>query len=88
LIATRFLGYKKHNHHFHSQPIAMKPNDPIICRKCKFYFITWEPHQPHGCKAMNFKSRRPPHLVVRQTSGAECLHYVPKDDLDNDDGIR
>jgi hypothetical protein len=67
--------------------LDMKPNQPIVCRKCKFYFITWDPQRPHGCKAMNFKSRRPPHLVVRQTSGKECMNFIPRKDV-NDDGTR
>lgn len=56
----------------------MNPHQPIICRKCRFYFITWEPAKPHGCKAMNFKSRQIPSTVVRRSSGRECLRYTPK----------
>ncbi|MFO7643838.1 MAG: uracil-DNA glycosylase [Desulfosarcina sp.] len=56
----------------------MKPDPPVICRKCEFYFITWDSRRPHGCQAMGFKSRRPPSLVVRQNSGRECLRYTPK----------
>ncbi len=65
--------------------ITMKPRRTIICRKCKFYYITWDTRRPHGCRAMNFKSRRPPSLVVRQNSGRECLRYTPKDETDPND---
>ena len=58
----------------------MQPSKTIFCRNCKFYYITWDPGKPHGCRAMNFKSRQPPNLVVRRNSGAECLRYTPKND--------
>ena len=56
----------------------MKSNSDIVCRKCKYYFVTWEPGQPHGCRAMNFKCRRLPSVVVRASSGCDCLQYTPK----------
>ncbi len=61
----------------------MPPHKRIICRQCRFYYITWDTRHPHGCRAMKFKSRRPPSLVVRQSSGRECLHYTPKDETDD-----
>ncbi|BBO72475.1 hypothetical protein DSCA_64050 [Desulfosarcina alkanivorans] len=57
-------------------------NERVVCRKCRFYYITWDSRQPHGCKAMGFKSRRPPSLVVRKNTGHECLRYTPKDEAD------
>ncbi|WP_319404608.1 uracil-DNA glycosylase [uncultured Desulfosarcina sp.] len=63
----------------------MKPQKPIVCRKCIFYYITWDTRRPHGCRAMNFKSRRPPSLVVRQSSGQDCLHYTLKDETGDRD---
>jgi hypothetical protein len=56
----------------------MKQKQPIVCRRCKFYYITWDSRQPHGCKAMSFKSRRPPSFVVKKNSGQDCLQYSPK----------
>ena len=55
----------------------------IVCRKCQFYFVTWDQRRPHGCRAMNFMSRRPPSLVVRQNSGQDCLRYTPKEAPEN-----
>ena len=60
----------------------MDSHKTIICRKCKFYHVTWDNRRPHGCRAMNFKSRRPPSLVVRQNSGQDCLRYTPKRPVD------
>ena len=60
----------------------MKPNDPIVCRTCRHYFITWDARRPHGCRAMNFKSQRPPSLVVRHTSGRQCLRYAARKETD------
>ncbi len=50
----------------------------IICQKCKFYFVTWEKHKPHGCKAFNFKSKQLPSMTVMQSSGMPCTMYQPK----------
>ena len=58
----------------------MNAKPPIICRQCRHYFVTWDARRPHGCRAMNFKSRQPPSRVVRNTSGRDCLRYEPKSD--------
>jgi hypothetical protein len=60
--------------------MSMTTRPTIVCRNCRYYYITWDTRQPHGCKAMNFKSRRPPSLVVRQSSGKECMRFQPKTD--------
>lgn len=48
------------------------------CAACKHYYITWDKRFPKGCKAMGFKSREMPHLVVFQSSGKECMYYEEK----------
>jgi|GEM_PF-312876 len=48
----------------------------IDCRKCHHYFVTWEPAQPHGCRAMGFKCHLIPSAVVYQNSGCECRAYL------------
>ena len=53
-------------------------NDKIVCQKCKYYYVTWEPNKPHGCKAFGFKSRLLPSLVVRQSSNKTCHMYQEK----------
>ncbi|MDA8138122.1 MAG: uracil-DNA glycosylase [Desulfobacteraceae bacterium] len=55
------------------------PTKPSIdCHRCRHYFVTWEKRQPHGCKAMGFKSEQLPSIVVFHTSGEQCLRYEPK----------
>ncbi|MEW5832390.1 MAG: uracil-DNA glycosylase [Campylobacterota bacterium] len=50
----------------------------INCHRCAYYFVTWEAHQPHGCKAYGFKSRMIPSQVVLSSSGAQCIYFTPK----------
>ncbi|MEA3330740.1 MAG: uracil-DNA glycosylase [Campylobacterota bacterium] len=50
----------------------------INCRICEYYFVTWKPKQPHGCKAYGFKSFQIPSLVVFQTTGSECSLFKKK----------
>ncbi|RXK14358.1 uracil-DNA glycosylase [Halarcobacter mediterraneus] len=47
----------------------------IICQKCKFYFVTWQPAKPHGCKAYGFKSKMLPSIVVKNSSGFPCSFF-------------
>ncbi|MFH1139709.1 MAG: uracil-DNA glycosylase [Pseudomonadota bacterium] len=50
----------------------------INCRNCRHYFITWEPVHPHGCRAINFKSRLMPSIQVFRLSGQPCLLFEEK----------
>ncbi len=50
----------------------------IICQKCIYYFVTWQPSQPHGCKAYGFKSKHLPSLVVKRSSGIDCSFFQLK----------
>lgn len=50
----------------------------VVCQKCVYYFVTWEPNQPHGCKSYGFKSRQIPSIVVKNSSGEECKLFVEK----------
>ena len=53
----------------------------INCRRCKYYFVTWQVGKPHGCKAYGFKSEMIPSLLVFQSSGSDCSLFelkVPK----------
>lgn len=50
----------------------------IICQRCQHYFVTWEKSKPHGCRAYGFKSQQIPSVVVKQSSGADCSYYAPK----------
>lgn len=50
----------------------------INCRKCQYYFVTWEAGQPHGCKAYGFKSAQIPSTVVLRSSGSSCSLFKEK----------
>lgn len=48
------------------------------CIRCQHYYITYEPRHPYGCRAMGFKSRRKPAMVVFDNSGMICQLFSPK----------
>lgn len=48
------------------------------CRKCRHYYITYDPDKPFGCRAMKFKSRNNPAQVVYATSGIACQLFLLK----------
>lgn len=50
----------------------------IDCLRCKFYYVTWQKRMPHGCRAMKFKSMQIPSVLVRKTSGQECMLFQRK----------
>ena len=49
-----------------------------LCLNCEHFYITHQPDFPYGCKAMGFKSAKPPYLEVLRTSGIQCLAYKKK----------
>lgn len=50
----------------------------IDCYKCRYFYVTWDPKFPRGCKAFGFKTRRLPSLEVRRASGQACLKFEGK----------
>ena len=48
------------------------------CFKCQYFRVTWEPANPRACAAYGFKTRQVPSVVVKQSSGMDCLKFVPK----------
>jgi hypothetical protein len=48
------------------------------CLGCRHYYVTWDERFPRGCRAMRFKSRRPPSEVVYENSGIDCQMFEPK----------
>ncbi|HEU19439.1 MAG TPA: uracil-DNA glycosylase [Deltaproteobacteria bacterium] len=48
------------------------------CFTCSHFFITHDPHEPYGCRAMGFKSRQFPSDVAESCSGMQCQMYAPK----------
>lgn len=56
----------------------MKKTTRPICMKCKFFAVTWDPKKPYGCKAHGFKGKTIPNVMVRKTSGQDCLLFQAK----------
>jgi hypothetical protein len=52
--------------------------EPINCRKCIHYYVTWDPSNPMGCRLFGFKSKRMPSEVVKASSGEPCKGYTQK----------
>lgn len=50
----------------------------IDCHQCEHYYVTWDKDFPHGCRAMGFKSARPPSVTVLINSDKPCLLYEEK----------
>jgi len=50
----------------------------INCRKCRYFFVTWNPSHPYGCKAYGFKGRLMPSITVKKTTGQECQIFSLK----------
>ncbi|NPE21327.1 uracil-DNA glycosylase [Fusibacter sp. A1] len=50
----------------------------VNCKRCAYYFVTWEPQRPHGCRYFGFKSMQIPSIVVKRSSGNECGAYKAK----------
>jgi len=51
----------------------------INCKRCVYYYVTWQAQQPHGCKAFGFKSKLIPSQQVLKDSGKVCGMYLPKE---------
>lgn len=49
-----------------------------VCTHCEHFFVTWEPDQPRGCRAYEFKSVEMPSAVVLASSGRPCQLFEPK----------
>ena len=54
-------------------------NEKINCYKCTYYYITWNPAFPKGCKLYGFKSLNMPSILVKQSSGLSCGKFTPKE---------
>ncbi len=51
----------------------------INCFKCHHFYVTYDSHFPHGCKAVGFKSRLMPAKEMFVNSGIECQLFKKKD---------
>jgi hypothetical protein len=50
----------------------------INCFKCRYFVITWQRERAYACRAMGFKSRQMPSMVVWRSSGEACMLFSPK----------
>ncbi|RKJ65851.1 uracil-DNA glycosylase [Butyricicoccus sp. 1XD8-22] len=50
----------------------------INCFQCQYFKVTWDQNNPRGCTAYGFKTKQLPSVVVKQSSGMECMKFVPK----------
>lgn len=50
----------------------------INCLACRYFYITYEPRNPYGCKALAFKSKDMPCRVVYVSSGMQCQSFAQK----------
>ena len=54
-------------------------NEKVNCYKCIYFYITWDPTFPKGCKFYGFKSVNLPYILVKQSSGLSCGKFTSKD---------
>ena len=48
------------------------------CIGCVYFYTTWDPKAPKGCKYFGFKSLKMPCQVVKESSGVACAFYQEK----------
>lgn len=70
----------------------MNEDEKPCCRKCEYFYITFEMKNPNGCKAYGFKGPSLPSAVVERESGLPCMKFKlkkslqkKKDDIDFND---
>ena len=56
----------------------MNAPEPPDCRRCRHYFVTYDPALPHGCRAFEIKSAPLPTKVVLESSGEPCRGFERK----------
>jgi hypothetical protein len=70
------------------QMVAQKK--PINCFLCRYFYTTWDPGAPYGCRLFGFKTKESPAKMVAISSGDLCNGFQEKkkknqiDSLDSD----
>jgi len=54
-------------------------NEKINCQKCIYFYVTWDPSFPKGCKLYGFKSMNLPCILVKQSTGLPCGKFTPRE---------
>ena len=55
---------------------------PPYCPRCIYYYVTWDPSYPKGCRLFGIKSRRLPSAEVREANQRDCPSFTPKEGVD------
>lgn len=50
----------------------------LNCRKCKYFYITWDKVLPYGCRLHQMKTHLIPSQLVKRASGHDCLGFELK----------
>jgi hypothetical protein len=50
----------------------------VDCFKCQHFRVTWDQNNPRGCAAYGFKTKQLPSVLVKQSSGLDCLKFIAK----------
>lgn len=50
----------------------------VNCRKCKYFYVTWDQNNPYGCKYFGFKTKTLPSVYVYKSSGEPCKAFLDK----------
>jgi len=50
----------------------------INCAKCKYFYVTWDPNFPRGCRMFGFKTKTMPSFTVLEAIGKPCTGYTIK----------
>ncbi|MDX1807810.1 MAG: uracil-DNA glycosylase [Paenisporosarcina sp.] len=50
----------------------------VNCFQCRHFYVTWDTRHPRGCRAYQFKTRELPSVVVKRSSGTDCMNFQPK----------
>ena len=48
------------------------------CIQCKYFYVTWDPKIPNGCKRFGIQCRDLPSKVVAQAGMGECAGFEAK----------
>ena len=57
--------------------MANKDNK-VDCFKCAHFVVTWSTTHPRACKLFGFKGLSMPSVTVKNSSGAPCEGFTPK----------
>ena len=50
----------------------------VNCFQCQHFKVTWDTRSPRACTAYGFKTKQLPSVVVKQSSGMDCMKFSQK----------